>query len=240
MEEHIVPRVPGQSNAERAVVLLSGGLDSTVLATMLARAYGPENITAITIRYGQRHAVEVHSARWVAEALDISLEVLDLDEALTPVFAESGSALVNHVVAVPDGHYEAPTMKSTVVPNRNMLLLSIATARAISIKANFVAYAAHAGDHAIYPDCRPEFVAAIHQAIELCDENPPMLLTPFIHISKADIVKEGAKLGAPMKYSYSCYKGGVRHCGTCGTCTERREAFTIAGVPDPTEYESSP
>ncbi|MDE1879495.1 MAG: 7-cyano-7-deazaguanine synthase QueC [Euryarchaeota archaeon] len=223
---------------ETAVVLLSGGLDSTVLTTMLVRAYGPENVRALNILYGQRHSeAESMAAELVAGKLGVKLEVIDLESALRAVFDGSGSALVNRGVPVPDGHYEAPTMKSTVVPNRNMLMLSVATARAIVLKATVVAYAAHAGDHSIYPDCRPEFVTQLRQTIDLCDDSPPMLFAPFLHVSKGAIVTEGVKLGAPFHLSYSCYKGGARHCGTCGTCTERKQAFALAGVRDPTEYK---
>jgi 7-cyano-7-deazaguanine synthase len=128
-------------------------------------------------------------------------------------------------------------MKLTVVPNRNMLLLSIATAWAISEKADAIYYAAHLGDHAIYPDCRKVFVDKMREAIALADWHSVELFAPFEEQTKADIVRHGVNVSAPMELSWSCYKGGAKHCGKCGTCVERREAFQLAEVQDPTEYE---
>ena len=127
-------------------------------------------------------------------------------------------------------------MKSTVVPNRNMIMLSLAAARAIAVGADGVAYAAHSGDHAIYPDCRPEFADAVAAALRICHYTPIELERPFVDMTKADIVRLGAELGVDFSKTWSCYKGGEKHCGKCGTCVERREAFRLAGVPDPTEY----
>ncbi|HAV14094.1 MAG TPA: 7-cyano-7-deazaguanine synthase, partial [Opitutae bacterium] len=117
-----------------------------------------------------------------------------------------------------------------------MILLSVATGHALSIGAEQVAYAAHSGDHAIYPDCRNEFADAMAKAIELCDWNSVELIRPFVHWTKAEIVKRGAELNLPFAMTWSCYKGGERHCGRCGTCIERREAFDLANVIDPTTY----
>lgn len=128
-------------------------------------------------------------------------------------------------------------MKKTVVPNRNMILLAVAIAKAVSVGARFVAYGAHAGDHAIYPDCRPEFVEAMKTAAGLADWTKVEILAPFIKSTKADIAKTGARLGVPFEMTWSCYKGGEIHCGKCGTCTERREAFQLAKIDDPTKYE---
>jgi 7-cyano-7-deazaguanine synthase len=128
-------------------------------------------------------------------------------------------------------------MKLTIVPNRNMLLLATAGAYALSRDTHTVAYAAHAGDHTIYPDCRPQFVSAMQLAFERCDFTPLTLHAPFLSITKADIVTLGASLHVPFALTYSCYEGREAHCGRCGTCTERKEAFQLAGVPDPTEYE---
>jgi 7-cyano-7-deazaguanine synthase len=137
---------------------------------------------------------------------------------------------------IPEGHYAAEVMKQTVVPNRNMILLAIAAGYAEGLGAGFVAYAAHAGDHYIYPDCRPEFVEAVRSAIQLATETRVQLLTPFLYWYKKDIVSWGKELGVPWKLTWSCYKGGEKHCGKCGTCIERKEAFILAGVDDPTEY----
>jgi 7-cyano-7-deazaguanine synthase len=151
-----------------------------------------------------------------------------------------GSSQTDKSVPVPEGHYEEESMKQTVVPNRNMILLALAGAWAISTKSDAIAYAAHSGDHAIYPDCRPEFTEAMSDALRLCDWHEVKLMRPFLYptpMSKADIVKLGTSLGVPFELTWSCYKGGEKHCGKCGTCVERVEAFQLAGVEDPTEYE---
>lgn len=127
-------------------------------------------------------------------------------------------------------------MKATVVPNRNMLLIATAAAWAMSLKAASVAYGAHGGDHAIYPDCRPAFADALDQAIRLADWHEVTLERPFVGMDKTAIVRRGAELGVPFALTWSCYVGGDRHCGKCGTCVERKEAFVRAGVPDPTVY----
>jgi 7-cyano-7-deazaguanine synthase len=221
----------------KAVVLLSGGLDSTVMATKYVRDKDTTAVYALGINYGQRHVKEIEAAQRVADALGIEYKLLDLSGALGPLLTYSGSSLTNPMIEVPEGHYTAENQALTVVPNRNMVLLSLAGMYAISIEAEVIAYAAHAGDRAIYRDCRPEFYAAMGRAFALCDERPPRFEAPFVEITKADIVRLGAELHAPMELTWSCYKGGDKHCGKCGTCVERREAFQLAGVVDPTEYE---
>ena len=139
--------------------------------------------------------------------------------------------------SMPEGSYNEAGMKATVVPNRNMIMIAVAAARAISLGCDSVAYAAHGGDHAIYPDCRPDFVKALAEVLKICDYSPIRLEAPFLNFSKADIVLEGARLGVDFSKTWSCYKGGDIHCGKCGTCVERRQAFASAGVCDPTEYE---
>ena len=215
------------------VVLLSGGLDSSVLAFSFARA--GLAIKALTIDYGQRHSKEQDAARTVAAVLEIDHKVLSLGE-LRPILGET-SSLLSDGVPVPEGHYEDESMKSTVVPNRNMILLSIATAWSIASGLQGVAYAAHSGDHAIYPDCRPAFADAMNEAIKLCDYSTQELVRPFVSLTKADIVRVGASLGVPFERTWSCYNGRELHCGKCGTCVERIEAFELAGVRDPTEYQ---
>jgi 7-cyano-7-deazaguanine synthase len=127
-------------------------------------------------------------------------------------------------------------MKATVVPNRNMILLSVAAGWAISSEFDRLAYAAHSGDHAIYPDCRTEFADALDSAIRLADWREVSLYRPFVDHTKADVVTLGAELNVPFENTWSCYKGLDLHCGRCGTCVERREAFHIAEVSDPTAY----
>jgi 7-cyano-7-deazaguanine synthase len=217
--------------AKQAVILLSGGLDSTVLLYHLL-AEGMQ-VLALSVDYGQRHRRELEAARAIASRAGVEHRVADLS-AITGLLG--GSALTSAEIEVPLGHYEDETMKATVVPNRNMLLLALATAWAISTGSDAVAYAAHSGDHAIYPDCRPEFAEAMAQAISLCDWHSVTLLRPFVGMTKAEIVRRGVELGAPLEMTWSCYQGKTVHCGACGTCVERREAFVLAGAPDPTEY----
>lgn len=219
-------------NGERAVVIYSGGMDSTVLLYLL-RSEGVE-VKALGIDYGQRHRIELSYAAAIAGALNVPFEVADLS-GVTRLLA--GSSQTSPEIPVPEGHYAAENMKLTVVPNRNMIMLAVAIGHAISIGYPVVAYGAHAGDHAIYPDCRPEFAAAMEAVAGLCDYQPIRLVRPFMHADKATICKIGDQLGVPFFATWSCYKGGVKHCGKCGTCVERREAFQLAGVVDPTLYE---
>ena len=216
----------------KTVVIFSGGLDSTTMLYSL-RDQGHE-LRCIGFDYGQRHRVELQAAQSIAKLVGVPYQGIDLS-ALGPVIAGQSSQ-VNPDVEVPDGHYSEESMKATVVPNRNMIMLSVAVAHAISVDYDAVAYGAHAGDHTIYPDCREVFVDAMRSVISLCDWKQVELLTPYLHKSKSEIVAEGAKLEVPFGETWSCYKGGETHCGTCGTCVERREAFTLAKISDPTQY----
>ncbi len=213
-------------------MLLSGGLDSSVLSYWLVNA--GLQVKALTINYGQRHVREQQAASASAAALGIEHRLLSLGE-LRSIFGDD-SSLLNQNLAVPEGHYKDESMKSTVVPNRNMILLSLATAWSISLGFDGVAYAAHAGDHAIYPDCRPAFADAMNDAIKLCDYSRQELIRPFVGFTKAEIVRLGAELQVPFVKTWSCYNGGDVHCGKCGTCNERIEAFQLAGEIDPTVY----
>lgn len=213
------------------VIILSGGLDSTTLLYQLLAA--GDRAVPLGIDYGQRHRRELAAARALCQDLGLDYTVADL-RALRRLLP--GSSQTDDTVAVPEGHYTDASMRHTVVPNRNMLLLAVALGVAVAAGADRVAYAAHAGDHPIYPDCRPAFVAAMQQAAAVCSERRLDLYTPFLHWTKADIVRQGAALGVPFGRTWSCYQGGERHCGRCGTCVERREAFDLAGMADPTEY----
>jgi 7-cyano-7-deazaguanine synthase len=215
----------------RTVAIFSGGLDSTVLVEQLRHA--GDELLLLSIDYGQRHRKELEFARATAERLQVEWQLADL-RALTPLLA--GSSLTSTDIAVPHGHYAEASMKATVVPNRNMIMLAIAAGWALSRKCDRVAYGAHAGDHAIYPDCRPAFVEAMRHALGLADWEQLELHCPFQNLSKADIVREGARLSVDFTKTWSCYEGGQLHCGKCGTCFERREAFSLAGVVDPTTY----
>lgn len=222
---------------DKCVVLLSGGIDSTVLMYHLVELY---ECWPLTIEYGQKHVKEVLAARNVCEARGGDLlrrwKFVDLSvlRSLLP------SALTG-VGEIPKGHYADESMKSTVVPNRNMILLAIAAGYAQGIGAKSVAYGAHANDRAVYPDCRPEFAAAMYRAIKLgtgWQQDGVELKTPFVDYAKADVVKLGRKLNVPFKLTWSCYEKGGRPCLRCGTCTERIEAFKLAGFRDPLLTES--
>lgn len=219
----------------RAVILLSGGLDSTVLAAaMLQDGW---RLSALSVDYGQRHKCELRAAEAVAQALDIPHRFLDLSWFASLVPASSQT---DRSVPVPHGHYAEATMKVTVVPNRNMVMLSLAAAHALGIGAQAIAIAAHAGDHAVYPDCRDEFMQAFIACVRAGNWHAESLHLhrPFVTMSKTDIVRVGRDAGAPMHLTYSCYEGQAVQCGRCGTCVERREAFELAGVDDPTEYRA--
>lgn len=218
----------------KSVLIYSGGLDSTVLLYhLLKKKY---EVRCLSVSYGQRHNKEILHARTVCERVGVEHRIADM-EHLVWLFAGSSQTSPD-MIPVPEGHYTDESMKLTVVPNRNMVMLSLAVAWAISTKSQNVYYAAHAGDHAIYPDCRETFIRALRGAISECDWNPPTLVAPFALNTKAMIVKLGFDLSVPFEQTWSCYKGGEKHCGKCGTCVERREAFILAQVIDPTEYES--
>lgn len=217
----------------KIVALHSGGLDSTVMVAHLV-AQGNE-VLSLGINYGQSHARELQQARMCCERMGVERVELNLASALRPVL--KGSALTDASVELPEGHYAHESMKATIVPNRNMLLLSIAAAVAIGREFDAVAYAAHDGDHAIYPDCRKEFADSMAHALSLCDWKNMELLRPFVGTDKAGIVALGKAISAPMELTWSCYAGRDKHSGKCGTCVERKEAFDLAGVVDPTEYE---
>lgn len=230
---------PGKPGIDRhprhAVVIASGGLDSTVLAYWL-HARGTE-LSLVSFDYGQRHRVELRYAAATASALATPHEVVDLS-ALGRVL--HGSALTDSGVEVPDGHYTDASMRATVVPNRNAIMLDIAVALAVVTQADAVAFGAHAGDHPIYPDCREPFATSFAHTASIANEghlpSDFQVVAPFLASTKTDIVRLGAHLGVPFEQTWSCYRGGAQQCGTCGTCTERREAFHEADVTDPTTY----
>jgi 7-cyano-7-deazaguanine synthase len=224
---------------EKVVAIVSGGLDSVTMAYELAhRNY---EIILISYNYGQRHKKEILYAKKCAENLGVQHHIVDL-QALSNLLG--GSSLTSEEISVPDGHYAEESMRITVVPNRNAIMINIATALAVSMKCNYVATGVHGGDHYIYPDCRPEFISAQTEALRLANagfiSDEFEVLAPFVNISKDGIVKIGEAIGVPWLETWSCYKGGEIHCGSCGTCFERREAFALAGVHDPTNYETMP
>lgn len=216
---------------DTVVVIYSGGMDSfTLLHLALARGY---KVHALSFDYGQRHVRELECAKRVCAELAIPHKVIDI-RALAGVMA--GSALTSDV-AVPEGHYEEESMKATVVPNRNMILLSLATGYAVTAGAVAVWYGAHGGDHAIYPDCRPEFVAKMDAVCRVANYEPIGIEAPFMEFSKGAILAEGVKLGLDYSKTWTCYNGRDKACGRCGSCVERLEAFAENGLSDPLLYE---
>ncbi len=216
----------------RSIVLLSGGIDSTT-AFYLALAE-VKVAMAISFDYGQRHKIELEYAKATADRENVLHRIIDMTSIGRLL---QGSALSDPDVEVPDGHYAEESMKQTIVPNRNTIMLSMAVGAAIGIGAGQVWAAMHAGDHPIYPDCRPEFIDKLNELIPIATESAVVVVTPFIDMTKASIIRTGFNLGVDFSATYSCYKGGNIHCGRCGTCVERAEAFFLAGVRDPTKYE---
>jgi len=218
----------------KVVVLASGGMDST--AALYESHTQHEVVAAVSFNYGSKHNErEIPHAKWHCEQLQIPHRVVSLDFMSRLI----KSSLMKFGGAIPDGHYQEDTMKQTVVPFRNGIMLSVAAGYAESVGAQGVVIAAHAGDHAIYPDCREEFMQAMNAAMQAGTYVGLQLLRPFIHLTKAQIVERGEELGVDFSKTWSCYKGGGVHCGTCGTCVERREAFILAKRPDPTVYAST-
>lgn len=215
----------------KIVVLLSGGMDS---ATLLYHFLDAGNdVFALGIDYGQRHAKELLAAQEITKQAGVPYQIADL-RSITHLI--NTSSQTNENISVPEGHYEENSMKLTVVPNRNMIFLSIAAGWAMALKAQEITYAAHSGDHAIYHDCRSNFIEALAHAVQLADDHKVKLSAPFQALSKADICKLGHKLAVPFDLTWSCYKGNEKHCGKCGTCIERKESFQLAGIKDPTIY----
>lgn len=223
----------------KAVVVVSGGMDSVtaLYRTCKLTSNASNDIRMISFDYGQKHKKELEYATWHAEELNLKHNIVDLTSISALL---TSSALVGDQ-PVPEGHYADETMKATVVPNRNMMMLSIATAVAVDDGATFVVAGMHAGDHPIYPDCRPEFIDLMNETVRVATQDFSTvgfrIWTPFINLSKAEIVLEGKRLGVRYERTWSCYKGYHLHCGKCGTCVERKEAFQLAGVVDPTTYE---
>lgn len=224
---------------EYTIAVVSGGMDSVTLAYELV--HRGHRVDMVSFDYGQRHVRELDCARQHADWLGLRHDVVDLSN-ITRLIATS--SLTSPDMDVPDGHYAEDTMRRTVVPNRNSIMLNVAAAIAVSRQATGVATGIHAGDHYIYPDCRPEFRDTLETMLRVANHGfaqPEFtVVAPFINVTKADIVERGDQLAVNWSATWSCYKGGNIHCGACGTCFERREAFADAGVPDPTVYESHP
>ena len=222
------------STDDKVIVVYSGGMDSTVALAVACEVYGPENVTALNFYYGSKHnRAEQQAAVEVCRELGINFCAMELD-FMGRYFK---SDLLQSGGEIPEGHYEHESMKATIVPFRNGIMLSIAAGYAESIGACSVWLGSHAGDHAIYPDCRSDFNAAMCGAAYLGTGGKVKLHFPFQDMTKAEIIRKGVNHHAPLSMTYSCYKGELGiHCGVCGTCTERIEAFRDAGYIDRVRY----
>lgn len=217
--------------AQKVVVIYSGGMDSyTVLHKALQQGH---EVLALSFNYGQRHVKELEVAANVCAELNVPHKVVDIT-AINSLLA--GSSLTDDI-EIPEGHYEEESMKSTVVPNRNMILLSLAIGYAVSENANAVYYGAHSGDHAIYPDCRPEFVRQMNVVSQLANYEPVEVVAPYLDDDKNDILADGLAMGLDYANTWTCYNGRDKACGKCGACVERLEAFAANKVSDPLAYE---
>jgi len=217
--------------SSKVVVIFSGGMDSF---TVLHRALKDgKEVYALTFDYGQKHVKEIACASKVCQQLGVAHKVIDIS-SINQLLA--GSSLTDDI-DIPEGHYEAESMKSTVVPNRNMILLSLAVGYAVSVEAAQVYYGAHSGDHAIYPDCRPEFVMKMNEVCQIANYQAVEIFSPYLTNSKSDILTDGLKMGLRYDDTWTCYNGRAQACGKCGACQERLEAFADNKVTDPLAYE---
>jgi 7-cyano-7-deazaguanine synthase len=218
----------------KAVVLVSGGMDSVTALYHTADRF--DLVAAVSFNYGAKHNErEIPFAAVHCRKLGIRHEVISLafiDQLFESDLLKSGGE-------IPEGHYEELTMRQTVVPFRNGIMMAIVAGFAESIGAQGLVIAAHSGDHAIYPDCREDFMKSMGEAIRLGTYERIEVIRPFIAMNKAQIAKRGFEIGVDFSQTWSCYKGGDVHCGKCGTCVERREAFLVAGIKDPTVYEQA-
>ncbi|PAJ74168.1 7-cyano-7-deazaguanine synthase QueC [Pseudoalteromonas sp. NBT06-2] len=218
--------------SQKVVVIYSGGMDSyTVLNKALRDGY---EVYALSFDYGQRHVKELDVAALACKDLDVHHKIVDIS-AINQIIG--GSSLTDDI-DVPEGHYEAENMKSTIVPNRNMILLSLAVGYAVSLKACKVYYGAHSGDHAIYPDCRPEFVKKMDDVCRIANYDEVEIVSPYLKNSKIDILTDGLEMNLDYSQTWTCYNGREKACGKCGACQERLEAFKLNNVIDPISYEA--
>ncbi|MCM5703762.1 7-cyano-7-deazaguanine synthase QueC [Larsenimonas salina] len=217
--------------SKNAVVIYSGGMDSyTVLHRALSEGY---TVHALSFHYGQRHAKELDVAAYVCQTLGVTHKIVDI-RAIHQLIGHS--ALTDDTQAMPRADYAEDNMQATVVPNRNMILLSLAIGHAVNIGADVCFYGAHGGDHAIYPDCRPEFVERMNSVAGIANYEPVEIRAPYLHASKGEILADGLALGLDYANSWTCYLGQSLACGECGSCRERLAAFAEHGLTDPLPY----
>jgi 7-cyano-7-deazaguanine synthase len=214
----------------KPLVILSGGVDSAT-ALYLARSKYKE-VEAVNFAYGSKHEKqECKCARKIADKLGVKLYSISMDFIGT----HFKSSLLGGTI--PEGEYNEKDMNSTVVPFRNGIMLSIAAGLAESVGCDEIVLGNHGGDHFVYPDCRPEFIKAMSKAVFEGSGSKVQIWSPFCCLSKTDIIRIGNDLGVDFADTYSCYNGGELHCGKCATCLERKKAFELASVIDPTKYE---
>lgn len=211
----------------KTVVILSGGMDSTTLLYQLLKTR--TEVKAISFDYNQRHKVELEFAAKTCNKLGIDHQTIDI--TFLAKIADK-SALTGNI-KVPTGHYESENMKTTVVPNRNMIFASIAIAYAVNLDYDEIALGVHAGDHAIYPDCRPQFISALRKIAKVANYKAIKVYAPYLKIDKGDIAIIGKKLNVDYSLTQTCYEGKEKPCGKCGSCSERLEAFNKAKLNDP-------
>jgi 7-cyano-7-deazaguanine synthase len=215
----------------KVVVIYSGGMDSyTVLNKVIQQG---NDVHAVSFNYGQRHNKELIFAKNVCEKHKVEHKIVDISSINQLI---GGSALTDDI-DVPEGHYAEESMKTTVVPNRNMIMLSMAVGYAVSIEAEAVYFGAHSGDHAIYPDCRTEFVDAMNEVCKIANYQAVEVRAPYLAMSKIDILRDGISMGLDYQETWTCYNGQEKACGRCGACQERLEAFTENKMEDPIEYQ---
>jgi len=219
-------------NNQYALVVFSGGMDSTTALLWARREFS--GISAVSFSYGSKHnARELAAANMICRKLNIPRLEIPLDF----IGKYFHSSLLKTGGSIPEGAYDEANMASTVVPFRNGIMLAAAAGLAEDSGYSAVILGNHTGDHAIYPDCRPEFIDGMARAIETGTGGKVKLLSPFCHMTKGQIAALGAELGVDFSLTWSCYNGREKHCGKCGTCRERKDAFREAGLPDPTVYE---
>lgn len=209
--------------AMKTILIYSGGLDSTTLLyTLLAKG---DDVACVSFNYGQRHKKELVCAQRICKKLKVPHTVVDV-RAIKKLMSHSS---LTSSQPVPEGHYEDQTMRATVVPNRNMIFISLAIAQAVNMAFDRVAIAVHAGDHAIYPDCRPHFIERMNAVAQVANYDSIGVFAPFLKMSKTEIAALGATLGVPFQMTWTCYNGLSKPCGRCGACVERAEA--LEGMP---------
>ena len=216
----------------KVLAVVSGGMDSvTMLHDLVAQGH---EVSVVSFNYGQRHLKELEVAKANADKLGLKHKVIDM--AFMAQLLDN-SALTGDT-DVPEGHYEADNMKLTVVPNRNMIMASIAVGLAVNNGQEAVALGVHSGDHAIYPDCRPEFIKELNDVTQIANYEPVTILAPYIDKDKTSIIKRGLEIGVDYSKTWTCYKGLAKACGKCGSCQERLEAFQNNNTEDPVDYET--